>query len=83
MRARLSGGNNGGSIVGRAVVNEHDLVIRGRNRLLETRIENAAEQMRAVVGAELNRGFHAAAGAPVSDSIAAMMRGTSRLAIHA
>ena len=47
-----------GGVVGRTVVDQHDLVLVFGNRLLETRVEHALEQRGAVVRAKLNRSSH-------------------------
>ena len=66
--------------VGRAVVDEHDLVGVIADGLIETRFEHALEQRGAIVGAELNRRAHHA----TSDRRPrGKIRGTSRLAMQA
>jgi hypothetical protein len=45
-------------VVARPVVHEHDLVRVASDRLLETAVEHAAEQVGAIVRTELNRRAH-------------------------
>lgn len=77
-----------GRLVARSVVDKHHFVALRRRRLFETRIQHALEQMRAVVGAQLNRRLHSgspfdAAGAETSERAAATIRSTSRCSMQA